>query len=55
MKRVRLDIDLIPEPLYQMLIEEFKRQHGNAYYESWDLYADKVLEEDDYEVIENEN
>ena len=41
MAQVRLDIDLIPEDLYRLLLEEFRRQFGEADYSEWEITAEK--------------
>jgi len=35
MKKVYLDIDEIPERLYQDILKEFQRQYGEGYYGDW--------------------
>ena len=42
-KKVRLNIDDIPENLYKALYKEFKRQHGNKYFDEWNITA--IVEE----------
>jgi len=41
---VRLDIDDIPPELYDMLLDEFKRQHGEGDYIAWKVIARKEAE-----------
>jgi len=43
--RVRLDIDLISEELYQVLLAEFTRTFGEGYYDNWVITADKEEKE----------
>lgn len=41
-KKIRLDIDLISEELYQMILEEFQEQHpeiGDATIDDWEITA----------------
>lgn len=38
---VALDIDLIPESLYDALLAEFIRQHGEACFVDWCITASK--------------
>ena len=35
----RLDIDLIPESLYQDILNEFKQQFGEGIYDEWEITA----------------
>lgn len=39
--QVRLDIDLIPEDLYRLLLEEFRNQFGEGVYGVWEITAEK--------------
>ena len=41
MKKVRLDIDTIPDTLYYALLNEFKKQGGNGEYGEWNITAEK--------------
>lgn len=41
-KFVALDIDMISEELYQLLLKEFKRIHGKGHYECWSITANKT-------------
>lgn len=41
MAKVRLDIDLIPEDLYRLLLEEFLNQFGVGVYDEWEVTAEK--------------
>ena len=42
--KVRLDIDLISEELYNLLLEEFKKQFGDVgTFEEWELTANQFL------------
>ena len=46
LERVRLDIDLIPKELYQLLLKEFRDQLGEEYYYfDWEISAEKEEEE----------
>jgi hypothetical protein len=39
-KKIRLDIDLISDELYQMLLKEFREQHpeiGDACIDEWEI------------------
>jgi len=45
--RLRLDIDDISEELYQLLLVEFKKQFGEAYFTEWEISAEKVKDEED--------
>jgi hypothetical protein len=48
MKTIELDIDLISEELYLLILEEFKNQHPNVGdLDNWVIKAD-VEEQDDY-------
>jgi len=38
----RLNIDCIPSELYDMLVDEFKRQHGEGIYDEWNITAHKI-------------
>lgn len=41
MVRVKLDMEKISETLYKALLKEFKKQHGNGYYDEWVIIAEK--------------
>jgi len=45
--RLRLDIEEIPKELYQLLLAEFTKQFGDAYYTEWEISAEKVEESED--------
>lgn len=39
---VELDIDNIPDDLYELILAELKRQHGEGYYDQWSIKAKKL-------------
>ena len=41
MKKVRLDVDLIPEMLYEDLLTAFKQEYGEGCYNEWTITAVK--------------
>jgi len=41
MRKVKLDIDLISEDLYDELLGAFKEQYGDDIYENWEITAQK--------------
>ena len=41
--RVRLDIDTIPDSLYESLLNEFRKQHGDANYTEWELTTRELI------------
>ena len=41
---VILDIDELPNNLYEMLLKEFRFQHGNGTFTNWKITADKETE-----------
>jgi len=44
MKKVKLNIDLIPDELYYLLLKELRRQFGKNYYGNWEITATKGRE-----------
>jgi hypothetical protein len=51
MKRIYIDVNEIPDELYEMLLNEFKRQGGNGSYYEWSLSAVKEVDEEDYDIV----
>jgi len=45
--RLRLDIEDIPEDLYQLLLREFINQFGEVTYTEWEISAEKLEDGED--------
>lgn len=51
MRTIQLDIDLISEELYLLILEEFRKQHPNVgYLDNWVIKADTEMETKVYGV-----